>query len=139
MGGIGTPAQLIERFSALEEAGVDQLILLQQAGSYEHEHICESLELFAAEVLPHFQEREPAREAARQQRLEPAIERALEQMPALGTARQVEGVEAYPLLWEREGGDTSRLPPDRRPGVSALWQLQVSGRRRSADDEPDHG
>jgi len=32
-----------------EDAGVDQVIFLQQAGRNKHEHICASLELFAAE------------------------------------------------------------------------------------------
>ena len=30
------------------------MILLNQAGRNRHEHICESLELFAAEVMPEF-------------------------------------------------------------------------------------
>jgi hypothetical protein len=33
---------------------VDQVILLNQAGRNRHEHICEALELFAAEVMPEF-------------------------------------------------------------------------------------
>ena len=49
---------LVKNFRALEEAGVDQMILLQQSGNYRHEHICESMELFAKEVLPQFKERE---------------------------------------------------------------------------------
>ena len=34
------------------------MILLNQAGKNTHEHICESLELFAREVMPEFHERE---------------------------------------------------------------------------------
>ena len=52
MGGIGSPKQVIQNFCALEQSGVDQLILLQQSGNYRHEHICESLELFGKEALP---------------------------------------------------------------------------------------
>jgi hypothetical protein len=33
---------------------IDQVILLNQAGKNSHEHICESLELFAREVMPEF-------------------------------------------------------------------------------------
>ena len=33
---------------------IDQVILLNQAGKNTHEHICESLELFAREVMPEF-------------------------------------------------------------------------------------
>ena len=37
-----------------EEAGVDQVVCLSQAGKIPHEMLCESTELFAAEVLPEF-------------------------------------------------------------------------------------
>ena len=41
---------------------IDQVILLNQAGKNSHEHICESLELFAHEVMPEF-ERDPEHDA----------------------------------------------------------------------------
>ena len=41
---------------------IDQVILLNQAGKNSHEHICESLELFAKEVMPEFQN-DPEHEA----------------------------------------------------------------------------
>jgi hypothetical protein len=75
--GIGTPAQLREHLAGFEEAGVDQVIFIQQGGRNRHEHICESLELFAREVLPGFQERREAREARKRERLAAAVERAL--------------------------------------------------------------
>ncbi len=40
---------------------MDQVILLNQAGKNTHEDICESLELFAREVMPEFHRREPER------------------------------------------------------------------------------
>ena len=40
--------------SRYEAAGVDQVIFLAQAGRTKHEHICESLELFARDVMPEF-------------------------------------------------------------------------------------
>jgi hypothetical protein len=40
--------------AAYEAAGVDQIILLQQAGRNAHADICASLELFASDVLPEF-------------------------------------------------------------------------------------
>ncbi len=45
-GAIGTPDQIREYLRRYEEAGVDQLIFVMQAGKNRHEHICESLELF---------------------------------------------------------------------------------------------
>ena len=38
---------------------IDQVVLLNQAGRNTHEHICESLELFAREVMPEFQAAHP--------------------------------------------------------------------------------
>ena len=46
-----------------EESNIDQVILLNQAGANTHEHICESLELFAREVMPEFHAREPEHQA----------------------------------------------------------------------------
>jgi alkanesulfonate monooxygenase SsuD/methylene tetrahydromethanopterin reductase-like flavin-dependent oxidoreductase (luciferase family) len=60
---IGSPETIRERLRKFESSGVDQVILLNQAGNNSHEHICESLELFAREVMPEFH----AREAEHQQ------------------------------------------------------------------------
>ena len=59
-GAVGTPAQLREFLRRYEEAGVDQLIFVMQAGHNRHEHIMESIELFGTEVLPEFVERDEA-------------------------------------------------------------------------------
>jgi alkanesulfonate monooxygenase SsuD/methylene tetrahydromethanopterin reductase-like flavin-dependent oxidoreductase (luciferase family) len=76
-GAIGTPDQVRELLRGYEEAGVDQVIFVSQAGRNRHEHICESLELFAAEVMPDFAEHEPERDKAKLERLAPAMEAAL--------------------------------------------------------------
>ena len=76
-GAIGTPAQLRELIGRYEAAGVDQMIFVLQAGTNRHEHICEALELFAAEVMPDFSARAPAREAAVRERLAGAMDAAL--------------------------------------------------------------
>ena len=76
-GGIGTPAQLTEHLEKFAGAGVDQVIFIQQGGRNRHDHICESLELFAADVMPAFKAREAEREAAKQAELAPYIEAAL--------------------------------------------------------------
>ena len=54
---IGSPGTLRRKLRKFEASHVDQVILLHQAGKNTHEHICESLELFAREVMPEFQER----------------------------------------------------------------------------------
>ena len=60
-----------------EDAGVDQVIFLAQAGRTRHEHICESLELFARTVMPEFVDREPAREKEKGERIGEALEAAI--------------------------------------------------------------
>jgi len=76
-GAVGTPAQISELVRAYEVAGVDQLIFVSQAGRNRHEHICESMELFAHEVMPEFHDRAESIERAKAQRLAPTIEEAL--------------------------------------------------------------
>jgi alkanesulfonate monooxygenase SsuD/methylene tetrahydromethanopterin reductase-like flavin-dependent oxidoreductase (luciferase family) len=76
-GAIGTPEQLREYLRRYERAGVDQIIFVMQAGNNRHEHIMESLELFAKEVLPEFKERDEQHVARKQERLAPAIEAAM--------------------------------------------------------------
>jgi len=75
-GGIGTPAQLREHLRKFQDAGVDQTVFIQQGGKNQHEHICESLELFAREVMPEFKESEEKRVAAKMAELEPFVEAA---------------------------------------------------------------
>jgi alkanesulfonate monooxygenase SsuD/methylene tetrahydromethanopterin reductase-like flavin-dependent oxidoreductase (luciferase family) len=128
MGGIGSPDEVLQTFRAYEDAGVDQLILLQQCGNYRQEHVCESLELFARRVLPEFQQRSAARELERRRALAPYVEAALRRMPPLEPLSDVPAVDAYPRLWAARGAG-AELAPDRRPGMAALWQMQVGGAR----------
>jgi alkanesulfonate monooxygenase SsuD/methylene tetrahydromethanopterin reductase-like flavin-dependent oxidoreductase (luciferase family) len=76
-GAIGTPDQVRELLRGYDDAGVDQVIFVSQAGRNRHEHICESLELFATEVMPDFAEHEVERDKAKLERLAPAMEAAL--------------------------------------------------------------
>ncbi|HEC08802.1 MAG TPA: LLM class flavin-dependent oxidoreductase [Acidimicrobiales bacterium] len=80
-GAVGTPDQLREFCRRYEEAGVDQLIFVLQAGRNRHEHIMESIEIFGTEVLPEFAERDPGLTAAKTERLAPAIEAAMARRP----------------------------------------------------------
>lgn len=77
-GGIGTPAQVRGQLQAYADAGVDQMIFIQQSGRNRHEDICDALELFADQVLPDFAEGEPARQAAKAERLAPVVAAAMQ-------------------------------------------------------------
>jgi alkanesulfonate monooxygenase SsuD/methylene tetrahydromethanopterin reductase-like flavin-dependent oxidoreductase (luciferase family) len=76
-GAIGTPDQLRRFLRRYEEAGVDQLIFVMQAGHNRHDHIMESIELFGTQVLPEFIERDEAGAAAKAAHWEPLVEQAL--------------------------------------------------------------
>jgi alkanesulfonate monooxygenase SsuD/methylene tetrahydromethanopterin reductase-like flavin-dependent oxidoreductase (luciferase family) len=75
--GIGTPDDMRRHLTTFQEAGVDEVIFLQQAGRNRHDHICDSLELFAAEVMPAFKAGAAARERRKAEELAPHIEAAL--------------------------------------------------------------
>ncbi len=84
--GIGTPDELREHLRKFEDVGVDQVIFIQQGGRNRHEHICESLELFAESVMPSFKEKEDERQHRKMERLAPALEAAMKRktfMPPL--------------------------------------------------------
>src|SRR5262249_3367123 len=55
---IGSPETIRRRLREFEATGVDQVILLTQAGRTTHADICASLEIFAREVMPEFHARE---------------------------------------------------------------------------------
>jgi len=81
-GALGSPDQVREYFRRYEDCGVDMLILSSAAGRNRHEHIMESFELAAREVLPEFIERDEALEREKQRRLAPVIEQVLARKPA---------------------------------------------------------
>ena len=60
---IGSPDTIRKRLLQFKEAHVDQVILLNQAGKTSHQDICDSLALFAEEVMPEFHADEPAHQA----------------------------------------------------------------------------
>jgi alkanesulfonate monooxygenase SsuD/methylene tetrahydromethanopterin reductase-like flavin-dependent oxidoreductase (luciferase family) len=82
-GGIGTPEQVRAHLEGYAEVGMDQMIFVQQHGKNKHEHICESLEIFANEVMPSFKAKEAARQAKKQAELAPYIEAALARKPRM--------------------------------------------------------
>lgn len=76
-GGIGTPDQVREHLERYEKIGVDQIIFVLQSGANKHEHIMESLKLFAEKVMPDFKKRDAIREEQKRKELAPYIEAAL--------------------------------------------------------------
>src|SRR4029079_11286768 len=75
--------------------GVAPTIFIQQGGNNRHEDICESLELFARDVMPAFKEREASRHAEKMRALEPYVEAAFKRKEALKPLADDE-IPSYP-------------------------------------------
>jgi alkanesulfonate monooxygenase SsuD/methylene tetrahydromethanopterin reductase-like flavin-dependent oxidoreductase (luciferase family) len=125
-GAIGTPRQLTDLLERYERAGVDEVIFVAQAGRNQHEHICESIELFAREVLPRFQERNARQEAQKRERLASAIERALQRRPSPPGAPPEYTIWPDHEAWQharRDGGGATDLRRD-LPKAVLGWLLK---------------
>jgi hypothetical protein len=75
--GIGTPDEFRRHVRTMQACGVDQIIFMQQAGRAKHEHICQSLELFASEVLGEFKTMAAELEVRKARELAPYVEAAM--------------------------------------------------------------
>lgn len=81
--GIGTPKQVAEHLNDFAQAGVDQVIFIQQGGKNRHDHICDAMKLFADTIMPGFKAHEAEREALKAAELAPYIEAALARKPRM--------------------------------------------------------
>jgi alkanesulfonate monooxygenase SsuD/methylene tetrahydromethanopterin reductase-like flavin-dependent oxidoreductase (luciferase family) len=135
-GAIGTPDQVSELIARYEKVGVDQVMFVMQAGKNRHEDICESIELFASDVLPSFAEGREDKEAAKADRLAEAVDRALARRSG---ARQLPA--PYPIDEEAETAAIARRasrsagaaqPPSVRELTAAARNLaKTSARART--------
>ena len=129
--GIGTPDQIREHLEVMENAGVDQVVFIQQAGANRHEDICESLELFAERVLPDFKERDAAQVALKNERLAKAIEKAEAQKPALTVLGEIPVVDSYPVL-KRKLEERKEEPSDAEMSDDGeKFLLSIEGGKRT--------
>ena len=126
-GGIGTPAQLREHLGRYEKAGIDQVMFVQQSGANRHEHICESLEIFASQVMPEFKEREEVRAAGKRRELAPYVEAALARKPRMPPVEDaaIPRIEAF-----GRKAPSPILSSDRGGAISIPTQDPLAGRPR---------
>ena len=99
-------------------------MFIQQGGRNKHEHICESLELFAAEVMDEFKADEAEREAKKAAELAPFIEAAFARkhyMRPLADA-EIPRFEAYGNLVAEV--DLDSLPEANRQRAIAMRRLR---------------
>ena len=104
-GAIGTPDQVRRYLRRYEEAGVDQVIFVLQAGRNRHEDIMESIELFGREVLPEFAERDEALSVAKAARLAPVIEQVMARKPKVEAELDDYSFKAYIRQLADDTGD----------------------------------
>jgi len=126
VGAVGTPERARVYLEELEAAGVDQVILLQQAGGYRHEHVCESLELLGRDVLPGLRERHERRQWEKAREIEPYVERAMSLVERVDQT-EPEPVEAYPVLFDQQGVSGMKLGAKRAVDSGVLWRMHVAG------------
>ena len=107
-------------------------MLMHQAGHLDHDANCRSLELFAREVMPEFVEDEDRREAAKAERLAPAIDAALRRktyLPELAEIPTCGGLRPFqPSPDGRRLRHRGDLVGDRR-GRSGSADRAASGRQ----------
>ena len=93
-------------------------MFVQQGGNNRHQHIIDSLELFAARVMPEFKARHDERERRKAEKLAPVIERAWER--------------------KRERVASSGTPePEEPPVVNSYGRSIAEGLTRSDGSEHD--
>lgn len=97
-GAIGTPDQIRDLLRRYSEVGVDQVIFVSQAGNNRHEHICESLELFAGRVLEDCKTWAATREQEKAERLGTATQDALDRRPATTRPDREYSIQAQPKV-----------------------------------------
>ncbi len=134
--GIGTPAQLRENLAPFAEAGVDQVIFIQQSGRNRHDHICESLELFAAEVMPSFKAGEAERDANKAAELAPYIEAALARKPRMAPLAEDEIPTVHALGRQIAESDKNKDPDAPPSSLGESVSLGQSDAIRVPAEEP---
>jgi alkanesulfonate monooxygenase SsuD/methylene tetrahydromethanopterin reductase-like flavin-dependent oxidoreductase (luciferase family) len=131
VGCIGTPDDLRATLRTFRDAGVDQTIFIQQGGKNRHDHICEALELFAAEVMPEFAEREAKRERRKHEELAPYVEAAMarkQAMPPLADD-EIPLYEAYGNTIALTDEDIRKLPEGNRWRVLTFRRIREIAER----------
>ena len=108
---------------------MDQTIFIQQGGKNRHEHICESLELFAGEVMPVFGEGEGERERGKREELAPFIEAAFRRKQALPPLADeaTASYRAYGLKVAED--DLAKLPEGNRRRIQTFQRIREIAER----------
>ena len=108
---VGSPKTIREKLWQFQKSHVDQVILLNQAGKTSHQYICESLEMFAKEVMPEFTAEEPAHQAWKQGVLDGKI--------------VLEDLDTQPYdLYSHQNEDIIRMSPEELKAMMAAKEAE---------------
>jgi alkanesulfonate monooxygenase SsuD/methylene tetrahydromethanopterin reductase-like flavin-dependent oxidoreductase (luciferase family) len=135
---VGSPDEVREHFRQLEQAGVDQVILLQQAGDYTHDDVCRTLDLLGRDVIPEFRARHGELSRQKQERLAPHVAAALERRPPIDPAPG-DPVEAYGVTFARDGVDATKVGVKRAVDAGLVWRRHVAGAAAPSASEDGDG
>jgi alkanesulfonate monooxygenase SsuD/methylene tetrahydromethanopterin reductase-like flavin-dependent oxidoreductase (luciferase family) len=124
-GCIGTPDELRASLRIFQEAGVDQTIFIQQGGKNRHEHICESLELFASAVMPQFKADEGLRQERKMAELAPFIEAAFQRKKVMAPLADADipTCRAYGTTVALSDEDIAKMPDGNRHRALAFRRI----------------
>lgn len=128
--GIGTPEQIREHLEIMENAGVDQVVFIQQAGMNRHEDICESLKLFADKVLPDFKARDIEHSTHKNERLADAIHAADARKPELTSHSNIPIVDSYPILKKKLEENVAETDEENMSEDGKRFLLSIEGGSR---------
>lgn len=110
---VGSPATIREKLWQFQKSHVDQVILLNQAGKTSHQDICDSLEMFAKEVMPEFQAAEPEHQAWKQGVLDGKI--------------VLDDLDTEPYdLYSHQNEDIVRMTPEQLKAMMAAKETQLA-------------
>ena len=123
-GGIGTPESMRAHLREFAAAGVDQTVFIQQGGNNRHEDICDSLNLFASDVMPEFKEQEEARTRRKAEELAPYVEAAFQRKEWMRelTDGEIEPYRAYGFAIAEE--EIAKLPEAQQRRARAMQRLR---------------
>ncbi len=123
-GGIGTPESMRAHLREFAAAGVDQTVFIQQGGNNRHEDICDSLNLFASDVMPEFKEQEDARTRRKAEELAPYVEAAFQRKEWMRelTDGEIEPYRAYGFAIAEE--EIAKLPEAQQRRARAMQRLR---------------
>ena len=116
---VGSPETIREKLWQFQKSHVDQVILLNQAGKTSHKDICDSLEMFAKEIMLEFQAEEPAHQEWKQGVLDGSI--------------VLEDLDTEPYdLYSHQNEDIIRLSPE---DLKAMMAAKDAERAAASGDD----